>query len=397
MADNPSLIKELYHRKMFRITNTLNPSSPLSIAAYVLTAGVAVTITNFGPIMVGAYVDILGFTDQRAGYVFSAEMAGFTIGAALVLVLLPLMNWRHIVRLGFVVLIGGNLIAIGVTAFWPLLIIRLLTGIGSGALIAITTVSVGLTRDPDRIYGLWIVGQVMPAALAVPLLPKAVLHYGLAAPFMIMAALGVLVFWLHRYFPENAEAKTKGSAVAGSRRSVLLGVIGLVGIFIFYGGQSAVWAFVERIGIAAGLTGQVVGNAIFLALLAGIGGGLLAAALGNTFGRVLPLFASMVLSATAIAVLATEPTLLLYTLAVMVLYGIWIYCSPVLNSVIANLDKGGRLLAGSAMTISASISAGPALASAFLDNGGNYGPVIWVGLTALPLGFCLLYFAARVK
>ena len=127
MADNPSLIKELYHRKMFRITNTLNPSSPLSIAAYVLTAGVAVTITNFGPIMVGAYVDILGFTDQRAGYVFSAEMAGFTIGAALVLVLLPLMNWRHIVRLGFVVLIGGNLIAIGVTAFWPLLIIRLLT------------------------------------------------------------------------------------------------------------------------------------------------------------------------------------------------------------------------------------------------------------------------------
>ena len=121
----------------------------------------------------------------------------------------------------------------------------------------------------------------MPAALAVPLLPKAVLHYGLAAPFMIMAALGVLVFWLHRYFPENAEAKTKGSAVAGSRRSVLLGVIGLVGIFIFYGGQSAVWAFVERIGIAAGLTGQVVGNAIFLALLAGIGGGLLAAALGT--------------------------------------------------------------------------------------------------------------------
>ena len=113
MADNPSLIKQLYHRKMDRTTNTLNPSSPLSIAAYVLTAGVAVTITNFGPIMVGAYVDILGFTDQRAGYVFSAEMAGFTIGAALVLVLLPLMNWRHIVRLGFVVLIGGNLIAIG--------------------------------------------------------------------------------------------------------------------------------------------------------------------------------------------------------------------------------------------------------------------------------------------
>lgn len=378
-------------------SNTFNPSSPLSIATYVLTAGVAVTITNFGPIVVGAYVDILGFTDQRAGYIFSAEMAGFTIGAALVLVLLPVMNWRHIVRLGFAVLIGGNLIAIGLPAFWPLLMVRLLTGVGSGALIAMTTVSVGLTRDPDRIYGLWIVGQVMPSALAVPFLPNAVLHYGLAAPFMISAALGVLVFWLNQHFPENASAKTTGSAVGGTRRAVWLGVIGLVGIFIFYGGQSAVWAFVERIGIAAGLTSQVVGNAIFLALLAGIGGGLLAAAVGNAFGRVLPLFGSLVLSATAIVVLATEPTLISYTLAVMVLYGIWIYCSPVLNAVIANLDKGGRLLAGSAMTISASISAGPAVASVFLDNGGNYSPVIWVGLTALPLGFGLLYFAARVK
>ena len=377
--------------------NTFNPNSPLSIAAYILTASVAAAITNFAPIIVGAYVDILGFTDQRAGYIFSAEMAGFTIGAALVLVLLPLMNWRHIVRLGFVALIGGNLIAIGLTGFWPLLMVRLLTGVGAGALMAMTTVSVGSTRDPDRIFGLWIVGQVMPSALVVPLLPKAILHYGLAAPFIIIAALGVLVFWLHRYFPEKAEAKTRGSAVAGTRRALLLGVIGIVGIFIFYGGQSAVWAFVERIGIAEGLTNQAIGNAIFLALLAGIGAGLLAAVIGNAFGRVLPLFGSMVLSATAVIVLATEPTLIRYTLAVMVLYSIWVYCAPVLNAVIANLDKGGRLLAGSSMTISASISAGPALASAFLDNGGDYSPVIWIGLSALPIGFVIVYFAARVK
>lgn len=377
--------------------DTFNPSSPLSIAAYVLTAGVAATISNFAPILVGAYVDILGFTDQRAGYVFSAEMAGFTIGAALVLVLLPLMNWRHIVRLGLIVLIGGNLIAIGLTAYWPLLTIRLLTGVGAGVLMAMTTVAVGSTRDPDRIFGLWITAQVLPSVVAVPLLPKAILHYGLAAPFMFIAVLGVLVFWLHRYFPEKAEAKTRGSAVAGTRRALLLGVIGIVGIFIFYGGQSAVWAFVERIGIASGLTNQAIGNAIFLALLAGTGGALLAAVIGKAFGRVLPLFGSMVLAATAVIVLASEPTLIPYTLAVMVIYTIWVYSSPVLNGVIANLDKGGRLLAATSMTFCASISAGPALASALLDNSGDYSPVIWIGLTALPIGFVIVYFAARVK
>jgi DHA1 family inner membrane transport protein len=377
--------------------NTFNPSSPLSIAAYILTAGVAATITNFAPIVIGAYVDILGFTDQRAGYIFSAEMAGFTIGAALVIVLLPLMNWHHIVRLGLVALIGGNLIAIGLTAYWPMLTIRLLTGVGAGILMAITTVSVGSTRDPDRIFGLWITAQVMPSVLVVPLLPKAILHYGLAAPFMIIAIFGILVFCLYRHFPEKAVAKTKASTVAGTPRALLLGVIGIIGTFIFYGGQSAVWAFVERIGTASGLSNQAIGNAIFLALLAGTGGGLLAAVIGKAFGRVLPLFGSMVLSATAIIVLAGEPALIPYTLAVVVLYTIWVYSSPVLNGVIANLDKGGRLLAATSMTFCASISAGPALASALLDNSGNYNPVIWIGLTALPIGFAIVYFAAREK
>ena len=351
----------------------------------------------FGPIVVGAYVDVLGFTDQQAGYLYSAEFAGYALGGLVVFALLTLLDWRAIVLIGFLGLILGNLISIWITGYWPLLTTRLLSGTCGGSVTAVTIVAIGMMRHPERVFGLWCAGPLIVGSIGVAVLPRLIISHGISAPFMLIAGASALSVWTYRHFPQKGAAKSTGSAIAGTAKATALGIMAIIGLFIFLSGQAAVWAFAERVGAAAGVPNVDIGNAIALALLAGIGGGLAVTAMGNIFGRVLPLLGVVILSATSMLLLASSPSTVIYTFGVCLLNGCWYYCMPYLNSVIAQHDSSGRLLAAVAIATPASYGAGPALAAWFLVDGGGYAPVFWIGLLALPIGFLVVYPAARVN
>ena len=69
---------------------SFDPDRPLSIFAYAYTSAVGVAILMFGPIIIGAYVDIEGMTETQAGYLFSLEMAGYALSPVLWIGLLSL-------------------------------------------------------------------------------------------------------------------------------------------------------------------------------------------------------------------------------------------------------------------------------------------------------------------
>ena len=378
-------------------TTAFNPDAPLSIISYVLTSAVAPLMIALGPILIGAYIDVLGLTEKQAVEIFSTEMAGFASGGVIVFLVLSRLNWRHIVLSAYTLLIVGNLIALSVDKLQALLIIRFLCGIGSGTLMAMTVISIGMTRNPERIYGLWLAAQYISAAVAVAILSRLIPEYGLAAPFTAFAGLGLCIVWVSRHFPEHSEVKTGGSTIAGTRQALILGIMGLVGIFIFYGGQSAVWAYVERIGVAAEFSSGQVANAISIALLSGIGGALLATALGNKIGRSLPLILTIIVACISVFVIVDTSVFIIYIVALSVFNIAWQYSTPYLQAAIANIDASGRLLSLVAIVIPASISAGPACVSLLLVEGGGYSAVLWVLLVALPLGFILINPAARIK
>jgi len=378
-------------------TVAFNPDAPISIISYVLTSAVAPLMITLGPIIIGAYVEVLGLTEKQAVKIFSTEMAGFSFGGVIVFLLLSRVNWRHIVLGAFIFLILGNFAALGVDTLQPLLIIRFLTGLGSGTLMAMTVVSIGMTKNPERIYGLWLASQYISAAIAITFLARLIPEYGLAAAFIIFAILGLSLVWVFLHFPERSEIKAGGSTIAGTRKALVLGVLGLLGIFVFYGGQAAVWAYVERIGITAEFTSISVANAISIALLAGIGGALLATALGNKLGRRVPMIVTIIFSLIAVYVLVDSTVFISYLMALCLFNVVWQYSTPYLQATIANIDASGRLLSLVAIVIPASISAGPAVVSFFLIEGGAYTVILWVLLVSLPLGFLLLNPAAAIE
>ena len=142
--------------------------------------------------------------------------------------------------------------------------------------------------------------QLTIGAAGLYLLPGLIPGYGLAAPFLTVTVLALLVLPLVNSFP--AQGRVAGAA-PDKISKLFLGLTGLLGIFIYYGGQAAVWAYFERMGMDAGIAPDTVGRILSASLVLGILGAALATWLGDRRGRRLPVVASMVCSATGISFL----------------------------------------------------------------------------------------------
>ena len=294
-------------------------------------------------------------TETQAGYLFSIEMAGYALSSLIVFAILQHINWRYIVLAGVLIVVVANLVAILLHDYVALITVRLFAGLGAGVLMNMTMVSIGLTRNPDRGYGFWTVAQLAIGAAGLFVLPELIPRFGLLAPFLLIAILGISLLPLVFRFPRGGRTT---SGARGNRKSLLLGLSGLAGIFVYYAGQSAVWTYLERIGVAAGLTPTTIGTALSMSILLAIFSALLATWLANRLGRRAPIMASMICSALAICMLWNVQSSLDYLLAICAFNAGWYFCLPYITAMIAAVDTNGRLIVSLAVVYPASLAGG---------------------------------------
>jgi predicted MFS family arabinose efflux permease len=358
----------------------------------VIASGIALLALFLGPVLVGAYIDKLGVSESRAGLILSSELTGFTLGSAL-LFFIDKINWRKILIVALVLMIFGNVLLTINNDLSLFVISRTVAGFGSGIVMTLTIHVISMMRNPDRVYGLWTIGQLSLGALGMLLFPWVIENHGINSVFVIWAVLAGLLFAAVHYFPTGRKNNDTHHSLKISRRFVL-GVICLLGLFIYYGGQTGVWAYAERLGLSWGIERDVVNNTLFISLLAGIAGAAVAVFLGDRAGRAIPLSCSMIISAIAILMFMAlhGDTVYLYTVC---LFNVgWYLFLPYLSSIIAANDEDGRLLTGLAVIFPASLAAGPAIAALLIGEGESLLPCLIYGFVSVPLGLVFILPAA---
>ena len=153
--------------KILSVDKTQDVDSTISLISIVILGMVNIAILYVAPVLIGAMVEVLEFSEAQAGYVISAELLGMLLATFPALYYINRINWRKGIFIALTLMICGGLFSASIETFQALFISRFLFGLAAGFSMAICLSIIGLTSDPDRTFGYWVTGQLVMGALGL--------------------------------------------------------------------------------------------------------------------------------------------------------------------------------------------------------------------------------------
>jgi predicted MFS family arabinose efflux permease len=319
------------------------------------------------PGFVQALVVAAGLDDREAGYVASAEMAGFAAAAIAVAALPRGLDWRRIVGGLLVVSTIANIGMAWAEGFWAIFTLRGIAGFAGGGVMSIGFAAIGMTRDPDRNYGWNIALAGMATAVVLYWVPALIAAAGLAGLLAWYIGWNVVGLGFVKHLPQ-ADARPSGTSVRpGYPRRVT--VSALAAMPLYFVAQGAVWSYLFLMGTGAGLPDQQVAASLTLAGAGGVAGGLLPALLGDRLGRTTPLLAGLVAGVATVLYLAQPSGAFGFAVALFIYNFSWSLTQSYLLATYAALDGSGRVITQAAALQAVGVAMGPAIGASLIAPG----------------------------
>lgn len=364
----------------------VNSNVALLSAIYLSIIGAAVFIVQPG--FVQGLVEFYGFDEQQAGYIASAEIWGL----ALTTVVLALgghnYSWQRIFRISICLFVAGNLASTLTDELFAFSVLRFITGLGSGGLVSLTFTIIGLTRLPDRNFGLLIMGVLTYGALGLWAFPAALALVGLKGIIIFFAIFGASGWLCLAHVPDSGEEhlQVEEDAVdlAGTFR-----ILAILAMFTYFFAQGVIWAYLFLIGLNGGVDEQGVANGLMISQFLGIAGAFVAAMAGRRFGRAWPLAVGVLGGAVVLTALFGQFTAMVYAITVCVYNFAWNMTHPFLLGAMASFDRHGRVVVYAVAAQMLGLAVGPAFAANLLGDG-NYDRVIVAGMSLFALSYLLI-------
>jgi predicted MFS family arabinose efflux permease len=347
------------------------------------------TVLVVQPMVVGALVDLLHFSERDAGFVAAAELLGFSLGSLALLTFVHRVNRRMLALVGVAIVVGVDIVACLIATFPLMLVLRFMAGVGAATAYAVFPTLAAASSRPERVFGIVNATSIAYAGVFVWLAPKLLHVWHLPGIFLTMAALALIVSptigWTLAYADD--QSARDGARAEGARAHWKLNpnIVMLLGvIFVLYIGHGGIWAYQERIGVAAGLAKEEVGRLLGSSMLIwGVAGSLLATWAGLAIGRIWPQVISLGASILAAALLVLGTSMLAYGVACALIAFSWFYGLPYQTGLLALVDPKGRANIGGVLASTTGSALGPTLAALLLGIGGHTA----IGVMA---GFCYL-------
>ena len=347
------------------------------------------------PGFVQGLVEYAGFSAADSGFIAAAELLGMTGATLAMMLLVGRVNWRHVFALSLLLLICGNIASIFITDMRLFCAVRFLTGIGGGFIVSLSYTVFGLTAKADRNFGLGIFFVLVYSAVVYPFLPWLLGNFGMAGLLFFFASFALVGLPFVRMMPvSGAEHRDlDGHAVNLNWRRKGMA---LAAMFIYFVAAFAVWTYLFRIGIHAGIAEQKVANSLSLSQFLGMAGAFTAALLGARYGRGLMLTLGIGGSALPLALLFGAPGVLGYLAVVCAFQYAWNLSHPYLLAAMASFDPTGKMVVYATAMQFLGISAGPAVAATLVGED-SYHAVLTLGIILFLVSLTLILPAVIVR
>jgi len=277
-------------------------------------------------------------------------------------------------------IVSANLMTCFLSEFGWLIPLRFLSGLGAAAAFSVYLNIAASHERPENVFAVVNAISIAYSGL-LTLIAPAILKLGglrgimLTLSFITMLALPT-VRWMTRG-DSTSTAHTTGFRIAYVPAAI---VPLLVMMLLLYTGHGAIWAYQERIGIAAGLSPHTVGTWLGLSMLVwGVLGSLLARLLGMSIGRVWPQALSLGASILAVMLLVFALTPVAFAVACALIAFSWFYGLPYQMGLLAARDPKGRVALAGVMMSTGGMAAGPGIAAMFLVAHGHWPIGVFAG------------------
>jgi len=340
------------------------------------------------PLLLGGMATYLAFNEFQVGAIGAAYMAGYTLSSFTAVFWSYRISWRKATLLS-----AASVAALyGVFLFSKdfLLISSLMffIGIARAVIYSISLCGLGETKNPERSYALgslvtFILGGV--GMFALPYLTQQWRLYGLIVPIIVISVMaGAINKWLP--VGGTRQDTLAENTPSGKFSQVLLPLLGLLAFWI---GMSGIWAFLERIGNAGGLSPQAIGTILSIGYAAVIIAAFLAAWLGDRIGSAIPIIIGVAVMLLGIFYLRMTLTFNSFLVFSILFQAGWALLYPYTMAVINAADTSGRFvsLIATAQGLGASIGSG--LAGIIVTHYG-YDGIYLMGFVCLGV-FLLIY------
>jgi len=379
-----------------------------AFSAYQLPSALAIGssgtfILGLQPVLLGALLSENRINFDGLALMATVEMLAIGVGSAL---LALLFSARHMRAKAIVLLLGtsiGHYLTAGAESTTALTIIRGITGLLEGGLIAISVELIARSATPGRHGGWFVIAQtiaqsILAAILALLVVPK----LGSAGGFQLLALASLVPLLAVPMLRNDYGHLPKPLGTANGATGWAKSTLALLVIFTLYLFIGAIWAFLEPIGGQYGIDAATVGIIVSLSLLVQVFG-----AMSATFLEPYLRFPLVIGGAAFVAVLislgfASGPSAPLFWALSLATGFIWLFVVPWQIGMAVEADPGRKaaLLVPAAQLFGAAL--GPAGAAAFIADG-NFQPVsLFAGLCAfvsliLLVGLVLVSRRARER
>jgi MFS family permease len=340
-----------------------------SIIAIIVIAVIGPSMFIVQPAFVQGLVEYMGHSEEQAGLIASAEMFGVAATGIGINFILNRFNWRVLIGI-FLALAGiGNFLSLFMADASSLMIMRFITGLGSGGLMVFSFTMMGITARADRNLGYMLVAVLGYGALGLFVMPTVFAWVGVEGFLVFLGVFCLSGFLFAANLPcshqahEHIDENSKGYS-----RSTKL--ITLSGVLLYNIAIGLVWVYIFVIGVEAGIAEQTVANGLMASQLFGLLGASMAIFFEDRYGRLLPLTIGILGGAMGIALLLGVPSAIGFVLAVCMFNGLWNLTMPYLMALLSDFDNKGRMVTFGVTLQLVGYAIGPALAASLLDVGG---------------------------
>lgn len=380
------------------------------ILAFLATAGLF--YVNIMPALIDSLITGLGFTEQMAGYVGSANTLGAALGALAMVFLIKHIKWRVVAYTLLVALIVIDIFSTMVTQANVLIGVRFFHGLLGGLLVGLGFGLITRTQYPDRIFGILLALQFGFGGLAVMTVPGTVEAYGHKMSFWVLALFSIVTLILSLLLPvipEKTDKRVRESTASSEQKSswrkvpfIAPLVLTLISIILFQATNMAIGAYLIGLGKAYSLSLEYSSRILGLAYWVGALGAVLVSILGLKFGRFWPLTIAFIFTLLGFLLFHLSNYPLAYAIANFGTAITWAFVIPYLFGLCSELDVSGQMAALAGFFSKMGLTLGPLMGGWLIGTNSNYpllinGSFIGLFISMLAIQAALIVYSKEIK